>query len=197
LGELNSFAQSFSPLQQLNPALTGSNINWNYNMGYRFEVSADGDITALGGKWTTGITHTVRLFAYPAGTQLASINVTGDGNWKYANLGTAVSVTQGSQYVVAVRLNSQSSGQYSNTVNFPYSYGGIEILGTAFLRASNAMPTNLNLTNSYGQADVIFQPCAYAGSLSANKTSVIPGGSATLTVSNFTGSIKWQESTVI
>lgn len=162
-------AQSFSPMQDWNPPTTATNVNWNFNMGYRFNAQLDGSITALGGKWRTGITHTVRLYAYPAGTLLASVNVLGDGSWKYANLASAVTVTKGNQYVVAVRLNSQSSGEYSSGLSYPFYHGGIEIEGSCFLSNSNNMPTNLNTTNSYGHADIVFQPCAYAGEISALK----------------------------
>ncbi|UTW63558.1 DUF4082 domain-containing protein [bacterium SCSIO 12741] len=185
-----------SPLKLENPTLTNQNINWNYNMGYRFTANVNGQITQLGGRWTDGVVHTVRLYSYPSGTLLASTNVTGSINWAYNTLGTAVNVTAGSEYVVAVRLNSQSSGCYSSGTNIalPINQGGITISNTSYAFGSNNMPTNNVTTAMYGQADITFVPCIFAGTITAGSEKVIEGDSTTLTVQNNIGSIQWQSS---
>lgn len=179
------------PLQETSPAITGQDINWNYNMGYRFSPSTDGDVTELGGKWTSGVTHTVRLYAYPAGTVLASASVTGNGSWNYTSI-TPVSITSGNTYVVAVRLDLQNSGYYTTGYSTPAASGGINMLGTTYRNGSNAMPTNLVQTAMYGQADLAFQPCTYGGNISAVDSSVFGGDSTTLTVSDNVGNVQWQ-----
>ncbi|MCI5057060.1 MAG: DUF4082 domain-containing protein, partial [Flavobacteriales bacterium] len=185
------FAQT-NPLHDLDEGLTGQNINWNYNMGYRFTALSDGDITQLGGRWTNGVNHTVRLYSYPSGTLLESVVVTGDIDWNYVNLSSPRAVTAGEQFVVAVRLDAQSSGCYGPINGVPVSSGGISIEGGTYRSNSNAMPTNLITNTMYGQADITFEPCVYAGSLSADKMEIISGDSAILEVTDNVGSIQWQ-----
>ena len=165
-------------------------------MGYRFTPSVDGSITQLGGLWANGVTHRVRLYLQSTGAVIDSVDVTGTGSWAYANLGSSVNVTAGVSYVVAVRLNSQNSGAYSNgpAVSMPFVSGGITVNNSTYLNASDAMPTNSITTTMYGMADITFVPCVYAGNLSAGSTSVIDGDSTTVSSLYNVGSIQWQKS---
>ncbi len=184
-----------NPLQEENLAIAAEDQNWNYNMGYRFTAEVDGNVTQLGGRWRSGVSHTVRLYSYPAGTQLASVSVTGAGSstWVYQNIST-VSLTAGNQYFVAVRLNSQSSGLYSTGVSAPFSSGGVTVSGSGYQYNSNAMPTNLITATMYGQADITFEPCSYAGNITADDYEIVRGNNTTLTVLGNEGSIQWQSS---
>jgi hypothetical protein len=181
------------PLQAVNPSLTNQNVNWNYNMGYRFTANSNGNVTELGGRWSNGITHTVRLYAYPAGPLLASVNVTGTGDWNYSSI-SSVALTQGNQYVVAVRLNSQSSGQYG-TISLPQTEGQITINNSTYLSGSNSMPTNSVTNNMYGMADIKFEPCVFAGTISTSDSLICSGAASALELTHSEGSIQWQSST--
>ncbi len=188
-----SHAQSYKPLGMLDPELAGQNINWNYNMGYRFKATADGYVTHIGGKWRTGISHKVRLFKYPSGLAIDSFDVTGTGDWKYLDIAD-IQLEEDSQYVVAVRLNAKSSGMYSWDVDFPVENGGIIIQGGSIIDSTDAMPRNLLVNRAYGFADIIFEPCSYAGTIEADKNSILQGDSAELRVKQVTGPIQWQRS---
>jgi hypothetical protein len=184
---------STNPLQLENPAIFQQNQNWNANMGYRFTANSDGNITALGGRWADGAIHTVRLYAYPSGTLLASANVTGSTNWNYTSLATPVAISSGNDYVVAVRVNNLS-GLYSNMA-LPVNTGGVTIVSSMYRLFSNNMPNSSSSTTMYGQADFTFEPCVYAGNINSSNNNFAPGDSAALTLSNNVGSIQWQVST--
>lgn len=47
------------PLQSLDLAIVAEDVNWNFNMGYRFRPTQDGQITELGGRWRDGVSHVV------------------------------------------------------------------------------------------------------------------------------------------
>ena len=189
-------AQTTNPLQSLNYGIAGQNNNWNYNLGYRFTANANGSVTQLGGRWRNGVIHTVRLYDYTAGgTLLASINVTGNMNWSYANLATPVTLVEGNQYVVAVRLDAQSSGMYSNGISLPTQSGNITIENATYINNSNAMPTNSVTNAMYGQADITFQTCNNGGKSSSSATALCGSGTVNLSLSEYSvgSSIQWQQ----
>lgn len=139
------------------------------------------------------MTHTVRIFAYPSGTVLRTASVTNSGgNYSYTSLGTPLSVSTGDVYVVAVQLNRQNSGEECQGYYFPESSKGIQILGTCTLRNSANMPTNLITNTMFGTADSQFQPCAFAGEVSASENYVSSGASTQISVLNAIGSLTWQ-----
>jgi hypothetical protein len=193
LGTRIGLSQSFKPLAIIDPEPTAQNVNWNYNMGYRFTVTAAGNVTHIGGKWRNGITHKVRLFKYPSGVAIDSFDVTGTGDWNYLDI-TDTALEEDSQYVVCVRLNAQSSGMYSLGNSFPEEHGGILIQGATFIDSTDAMPTNLYVDRSYGFADIIYEPCSYAGVITTETTEILEGEKAVLEVAESTGPIHWQYS---
>jgi len=193
-----SNGQTTNPLQSLNYTVTGQDYNWNYNLGYRFTADAAGDVTQLGGRWRDGVVHTVRLYDYTGGgTLLASANVTGSMGWNYANLATPVTLIQGRQYVVAVRVDAQSSGMYTSSISLPAQSGSITINNATYLSGSNAMPTNSVTNTMYGQADITFQPCNNGGSASISTTALCAAGTVDLSLvgQSVGSSIQWQQST--
>jgi hypothetical protein len=135
-------------LQSLDLALVNQNINWDYNMGYRFRPVQDGQITELGGRWTDGVSHTVRLYDFSTGNVLASTTVMGSVSWKYNSI-VPVNVTSGTDYVVAVRLNNQNSGLYSNA-SLPTNSGNLEIVNTLYRASSDLIPNTAVTNRMYG-----------------------------------------------
>ena len=166
-GAVGGGGSEIQPYQDQNgTAYTSCSYSWNYNMGYRFDVNADGDVTQLGFMAGDTNSRTVRLYAYPAGTELASATANGGGAgvWVYTDI-TPVSLTNGNTYVVSVR-HTGSNACYKTTVA-PFTQGDIDYLGASYISNSNAMPTNLITSTAYGLADITFVAGGAGGGESA------------------------------
>ena len=149
-----------NPLGDQNISPTGTNIGWNYTMGYRFTPQVNGTITQLGGYFIG--TKTVRLWQRSNENFLGSVSVSSSNSWSYADLSSSVSVTAGTEYIVAVWLAS-SGGSYKNYWSGPHTYGNILVSASCHSRAHNSDSypswTNINSTSyMYGMADITFIP---------------------------------------
>jgi len=133
-----------------------TNIGWNYAMGYHFTTGVDGNITQLGGLFNG--TKTVKLFRR-GGPELASVSVTSNNAWSYVSI-PAVAIAAGVEYTVAAYLTG-SGASYSSGVNFPQTFGQVEILGSSYASTSSnpdAVPDGIVVTTTmYGQADIGFE----------------------------------------
>jgi len=182
-------------LQGAQPLVANENVNWNYNMGYRFRADINGTVEELGGRWANGVSHTVRLYSYPAGAVLASANVTGaDDEWAYTGI-TPVSLVSGTEYVVAVRLTSNNTG-VSGTVpgGLPYSSGDVTIITSMYRANSNLIPNTNSTTTMYGWADMKFVPCVNSGDVYPSDTIVCSSYTFALELKYSVGNIQWQSS---
>ena len=153
-----------NPLQSSGLSLTGSNVGWNYLMGYRFTPQTNGTVTQLGGYYNG--TKTVYLWRWSDGLFLGSVSNSSSNNWTYTNLETAASLTSGTEYFVGVALNN-SGGAYIRAAGsgLPSTYGNIRINCSAYKYgsfSSNTMPTSWsNSTRTdyyYGLTDITFVP---------------------------------------
>ena len=153
-----------NPLQSSGLSLTGSNVSWNYLMGYRFTPQTNGTVTQLGGYYNG--TKTVYLWRWSDGLFLGSVSNSSSNNWTYTNLETAASLTSGTEYFVGVALNN-SGGAYIRAAGsgLPSTYGNIRINCSAYKYgsfSSNTMPTSWsNSTRTdyyYGLTDITFVP---------------------------------------
>ncbi len=144
--------QTTHPLQD---AISGtpSASSLDLNAGYTFMPRYDGQITHLGARCDAG-TRTVRLYN-SSGTLLASASVvsTDIDTWVYTAI-TPINVTQGTEYVVAVR--SDTNNYCSISASTPRDSGGVEIKSGQFIIGSDAMPNAPSTLAMYGLADVTF-----------------------------------------
>ena len=89
-------------------------------MGMQFQSTVDGQITQIRYYEAAGETgtHIGRIWS-GAGTQLASVNFTGEtgSGWQYATLATPLSISANTTYVVSVNSNAQFS--FSGTARYP------------------------------------------------------------------------------
>ena len=143
-----------------NISATHTGSNWNYMMGYRFTPQVNGTITQLGGYYSG--TRTVRLWQRSNQSFLGSVSVTSSNNWSYADLASSVSVTSGTEYIVAVCLTG-SGGAYNSSWSGPHTYGNILVSYTCWKSNynSDSYPswTRENYTyHMYGMADITFVP---------------------------------------
>lgn len=143
-------------------APVGTNIGWEYTMGYSFTPTSSGQITKLGGYFNG--TKTVTLWN-SSGTALASASVACANTW-CAQAITPVSVSSGQTYYVGVYLAS-SGGAYFNLAN-PQTATGLTLNGSVYQSGNaNLALSNLGIAANYwyGAADVVFStaatcPCA-------------------------------------
>lgn len=165
-------------------------------MGYRFTANSNGTVEELGGRWADGVAHTVRLYAFPSGTVLASTSVTGAGaNWAY-NAISPVSLTAGNQYVVAVRLTSNNSGVYGTVPGgMPFTSNFITVNSSMFRASSDAIPNSNSTTTMYGWADMKFVPCVRSGEVFAADSVACVNDTILLELKYSIGTIQWQSST--
>lgn len=97
------------------PAHPDNNDGQPIEPGMKFRATEDGLVTGVryykGSGWTSG-TRTGHLWSYPAGTQLAEVEFTGESasGWQEATFPTPVAVTAGTTYVVSV---FSSAGNYA------------------------------------------------------------------------------------
>jgi hypothetical protein len=126
------------------------------NEGYSFMPTKSGKVTELWARVHDTQTHAVRLYDGDTGNVLASTTIIGVvDTWVSATI-TPVSLTVNATYVVAVRIGSGTSDNESFS---PFtSIGDIDIDYGVYISASNAMPTNFDLNNLFGEADITFIP---------------------------------------
>ncbi len=133
----------------------GSNqYNNSYTMGFSFTPNTNGTITKLWARGANGGSGTVYL-ATSGGSVLASAaySTTGDSNWTSYTLGSPVSVTSGTKYVVY--MYGTGMGYYNTSV--PGTTGSITINDSLY-SAGNNFPTNVDNADIYGWPDVSFFP---------------------------------------
>jgi hypothetical protein len=102
-----AFATNY-PFGQQNPSTSGfTNANSGpWVLGHRFHVnSANVSVTHLGCNTPNGGARDVRLWT-TSGTQLAQASVPAGSGWQFTALTTAVSLTQGSDYIVTEHSSS-------------------------------------------------------------------------------------------
>jgi hypothetical protein len=123
-------------------------------MGYHFTPLASGEITRLGGYFFG--TKTVYLWNKDTGALLSQASVTSSNAWSFTDI-SPVSVTAGTNYVVAAYLGGSGASYRTDITALPRTYGDIIITASAF-KTGNGMPLNLRDTKMYGQADIYFTP---------------------------------------
>lgn len=134
---------------------TSTGIGWNYNMGYRFTALKSGSVTGLGGFYSG--TKTVRLYEYPSGTLLGSLEHTSANSFSYGTLPAPIRLTAGQEYVVAVNLAGSGGAYfYQATASYPPDRG-IQISCGTYSPNTTAMPTACRTNVVYGMADMTFQ----------------------------------------
>ena len=149
-----------NPLGDQIISATATNIAWNYSMGYRFTPQVNGTITQLGGYFVG--TKTVRLWQRSNTNFLGSVSVSSTNSWSYADLSSSVSVTAGTEYIVAVSL-AGSGASYKSRWSGPHTYGNILVSASCYKgnHNSDSYPSwdQLNSTTAmYGMADITFIP---------------------------------------
>ena len=152
-----------NPLQSSGLSLTGSNVSWNYLMGYRFTPQTNGTVTQLGGYYNG--TKTVYLWRWSDGLFLGSVSNTSSNNWTYTNLETAASLTSGTEYFVGVALNGSGGAYIQANGSLPNTYGNIKINYTVYKTGSfnsTTMPTSytrdVEIGYYFGMSDITFVP---------------------------------------
>ena len=151
-----------NPLQSSGLSADYQNQNYNYLMGYRFTPQINGKITQLGGYFDG--TKTVYLWQRSNGSFLGSASISDpNNNWVYADI-TTVAVTAGTEYVVAVAVNS-SGGSRNNFSgdNLPNTYGNITINYSCYVfgwSISTTYPSSWTSETrvdwNWGRADITF-----------------------------------------
>jgi len=152
-----------NPLQSSGLSLTGSNVSWNYLMGYRFTPQTNGTVTQLGGCYNG--TKTVYLWRWSDGLFLGSVSNSSSNNWTYTNLETAASLTSGTEYFVGVALNGSGGAYIQANGSLPNTYGNIKINYTVYKTGSfnsTTMPTSFSrdveIGYYFGMSDITFVP---------------------------------------
>ena len=152
-----------NPLQSSGLSLTGSNVSWNYLMGYRFTPQTNGTVTQLGGYYNG--TKTVYLWRWSDGLFLGSVSNSSSNNWTYTNLETAASLTSGTEYFVGVALNGSGGAYIQANGSLPNTYGNIKINYTVYKTGSfnsTTMPTSFSrdveIGYYFGMSDITFVP---------------------------------------
>ena len=152
-----------NPLQSSGLSLVGSNVGWNYLMGYRFTPQTNGTVTQLGGYYNG--TKTVYLWRWSDGLFLGSVSNSSSNNWTYTNLETAASLTSGTEYFVGVALNGSGGAYIRADGSLPNTYGNIKINYTVYKTGSfnsTTMPTSytrdVEIGYYFGMSDITFVP---------------------------------------
>ncbi|RMG94719.1 MAG: tandem-95 repeat protein [Chloroflexi bacterium] len=144
-----------NPLGDNLTTTTGSNIGWNYVMGYHFVPQVAGRITALGGSFNGN--KLVKLFDATSGAVLAQTYVTSSNTYAYQAI-APVNVAAGKKYTIVVYL-AGSGGSYTRQ-SFPQTYGDIQITGGTYASTAagntTARPTNTITSYIYGRPDITF-----------------------------------------
>ena len=179
-GDAESFGSEQTPLQSaFNGSFSCSSTD--YNMGYRFKPTVDGQVTSIGARATAG-SRTARLYectdaGCTAGNVLATVTVTavGSSTWVYEPI-TPVQLTANQEYVVASR--STNWCYHTLDTDPDVTSGDIVIMETRYSAATDALPTTVHPTNMYGVTDIVFQPGSFVSG--TGKLVLDAGGSQSL-----------------
>ena len=132
----------------------------DYNVGYIFVPTVNGTITSVAGINNDTSSHNIYIYDYASGTQLATASESGTaGAWVSTNLGTPLSLTAGTQYVISIR-----SGNYYYATRDETTYSGSQhiLLGKPlYIAASNNIPNTSGSGNMYA-VDFTFVPSVNA-----------------------------------
>ncbi|OGE02630.1 hypothetical protein A2196_00100, partial [Candidatus Curtissbacteria bacterium RIFOXYA1_FULL_41_14] len=140
-----------TPWQTGQHGTLGTNIAWDYTMGYKFTPKASGQIVKLGGLFN-GFKK-VYLWDVSTKTQLAVADVASANDWSYTAI-SPVNVIAGKTYMVAVYV-AGSGGSDRYPANLPKTYGNITINGSCF-KYKLGMPDTCATNHVWGQADIEF-----------------------------------------
>ena len=152
---VSAFAVTQTPLQTCESGTLTTNLGWDYDMGYKFTVNTNGQITKLGGFFNG--TKTVRLFDSSYNV-LASASVTSANNWSYTAI-TPVNVYSGWVYYVIVSIGSSGGASWSPLSNaYPVVCSNITIQCSALRMPSGTFDAGHSEDSSsmYGMADIEF-----------------------------------------
>ena len=122
----NTPAPVNNPIQNSGYAMT----TWTsgaYNFGWEFTPVHDGQITELWGYFGGSGGATVYLYNRDMGTQLASASIGSNAAWTKATLGTPVSVSAGTVYILSFYATSSTMLYYPSGLPMPGKYSGIKI----------------------------------------------------------------------
>lgn len=132
----------------------GTDVGWNYNMGYAFTPKQTMVVTYLGGFFNG--TKTVYLYNRTTGAVLASATVTAANGWAYAPI-APVTLDKFLPYSVAVNLAGSGGAYRTGMTSMPASLTDATIDGTCYVPASTAEPcafSGLFTSAAYGMADI-------------------------------------------
>ena len=152
-----------NPLQSGGSSGITTGHTWDYLMGYRFTPVVNGTITQLGGYFDG--TKTVYLWQRSNGSFLGSASISDPNySWVYADI-TAVRITAGTEYVVAVAINGSGASRNSFSNNLPNTYGNITINYSCYKSGSfnsttypSSWSQDAQTSYNWGRADITFVP---------------------------------------
>jgi hypothetical protein len=136
----------------------GTDVPWNYNMGYGFTPNKTITVTSLGGFFNG--TRTVYLYDRTTGAVLASASVTAVNGWAYAPI-APVTLTKTPPYSVAVYLAGTGGAYRASMTSMPSVAADATIDGSCYRSASTAEPcasSGLIAGVNYGMADIEYLP---------------------------------------
>jgi hypothetical protein len=148
------------------PSMVSVNDPNPVELGFKFQASANGDVTGIRfykGALNTG-THTADLWS-ATGTLLASATFTNEtaSGWQQVQFATPVSITSGTTYIASYHTNGNYSADpnmFANSVsNGPLSAPSSPLVGGngVYAYGSNSLfPTSSYNSTSYG-VDVLFR----------------------------------------
>ena len=132
----------------------GTDVPWNYNMGYGFTPNKTITVTSLGGFFNG--TRTVYLYDRTTGAVLASASVTAANGWAYAPI-APVTLNKTTPYSVAVYLPGTGGAYRASMTSMPSVAADATIDGSCYRYANTAEPcasSGLLSGINYGMADI-------------------------------------------
>ena len=142
-----------APMYQPVDGGLGTNIAWNYNMGYGFTPNKTLVVTHLGGFFNG--TKTVYLYNRSTGAVLASATVTAANGWAYAPI-SPLTLDRDIPYSIAVNLAGSGAAYRYSLASMPSVLADATINGSCYVPASTAEPctfSGLVAGANYGMAD--------------------------------------------
>jgi hypothetical protein len=142
-----------SPLFQPADGTLGTNVAWNYTMGYSFTPNKTLLVTALGGFFNG--TKTVYLYNRTTGAVLASATVTAANTWGYTSI-APVNLDRDVPYSIAVYVGGAGGAYRSGMAAMPRALADATINGSCYRAGSTAEPcasSGLISGTHYGMAD--------------------------------------------
>ena len=136
-----------------------ANPNAGLESGTQFKSSIAGTISALGFYQVTGETgsHIVRLWT-DGGTQIAQVSIAAGGTagWKWASLGSPVTIAANMNYRVSVNTNVDSARKFN--AGYPFTAKMLTALNGYFANCSGCFPNQVTGQGAWMYTDVSFAP---------------------------------------